>query len=102
MPETFGDQPVGSAVLTCPFQKARPPHWIEIELQGEDGKGIAYEEYLITLPSGRQLRGLLDEHGFARVDAIEDAGECTITFPELDTDAWLFKESLGPRAQDNA
>jgi hypothetical protein len=84
------------------LKKDRPPHWIEIELLGEDGQGIAYEEYLLTLPSGRQLGGMLDEHGYARVDSIEDSGECVITFPDLDTEAWQFTESLGPQAQEHA
>ncbi len=61
--------------------------WIEIELLGEDGKGIASEKYRVELPDGSVREGALDSRGFARVDGI-DPGTCSVTFPALDKDAW--------------
>jgi hypothetical protein len=61
--------------------------WIEIELVGEDGKGIPGEQYRITMPDGTVHNGTLDEKGCARVEGM-DPGTCKVTFPELDKDAW--------------
>jgi type VI secretion system secreted protein VgrG len=63
-------------------------HWIEIELQDEDGNPIPGQPYRITLPDGVTVAdGTLDEKGYARVDNI-DAGTCQVTFPNLDKDTW--------------
>jgi len=62
--------------------------WIEIELVDEDDNPIPGERYKVTLPDGKTVaEGTLDENGFARVDGI-DPGNCKITFPSLDKDAW--------------
>jgi len=62
--------------------------WIEIELVDEDDNPIPGERYKVTLPDGKTVaEGTLDENGFARVDGI-DPGNCKITFPNLDKDAW--------------
>jgi hypothetical protein len=34
-----------------------------------------------------EISGTLDENGFARVEGI-DPGQCKVTFPDLDKDAW--------------
>jgi type VI secretion system secreted protein VgrG len=66
-------------------------HWIEIELEDEDGNPIPGEPYSITLPDGSTVAdGTLDEKGTARVDHI-DAGTCKVTFPRLDQEAWKSK-----------
>jgi hypothetical protein len=92
MPETFNDQPVGSAVQSCPQAQStpqpKPVHWIEIQLVGLDARPVSWEEYEITLPTGAKVRGYVDGRGRARVDNIADAGTCQITFPRLDKDAW--------------
>lgn len=89
MAETFGTGTVGSPVLDCPRQqKPKPVHWIEIKLIGEDGNPIPWEEYRIQLPDGQVVRGYLDENGLARVDNIENPGQCTVTFVDLDKEAW--------------
>ncbi|MEM1432645.1 MAG: hypothetical protein AAGG11_01170 [Pseudomonadota bacterium] len=64
-----------------------PEGWIEVEMVGEDGSPIAGERYEITVPDGRVASGTLDGNGFARVEGFEP-GECKITFPDLDKDAW--------------
>jgi type VI secretion system secreted protein VgrG len=63
-------------------------HWIEIQLNDEDGKPVPGEAYKVTLPDGTTVAdGTLDDKGFARVDNI-DPGTCQVTFPNLDKDAW--------------
>jgi len=68
-------------------EKKKKTSWIEIELVGEDDKPIPGEAYRITLPDGTTGEGTLDDKGFARVDGI-DSGNCQITFPNLDQEAW--------------
>lgn len=63
-------------------------HWIEIELIGEDDRPVANETYRITLPDGSVTTGRLDSNGRARVDGLAQAGQCQITFPNLDESAW--------------
>lgn len=74
-------------VASCPLRE-RPPHWIEIELVGEDGQPIAWERYEITTPDMTVHAGFLDQHGKARVDGIADPGQCLVGFPDLDAAAW--------------
>jgi len=61
--------------------------WIEIELVDEEDNPVPGEKYEITLPDDTVAKGTLDPSGFARVENILP-GECKITFPELDKDAW--------------
>jgi hypothetical protein len=51
------------------------------------------------MPDKTVKEGTLNEKGWARVDGIKDAGQCKITFPNLDKEAWDFVKSLGARAQ---
>lgn len=61
--------------------------WVEIELVGMDGGPIPNELYRIVLPDGSAVEGHLNERGRARVLGI-DPGTCTVTFPDLDMEAW--------------
>ena len=61
--------------------------WIEIELVDEEGQPVPGTKYKITTPDGQVKQGQLNSQGVARVDSI-NPGNCTITFPELDKDAW--------------
>lgn len=61
--------------------------WVEVELLGEDGVGIAGEAFLIVTPEGREVRGKTDACGRARVEDIAP-GQCRISFPRLDKEAW--------------
>jgi hypothetical protein len=72
---------VGTAVQSCRLV------WIEIELVDEEDQPVPGEEYRIELPGGKTVSGSLDFEGFAHIDGIE-RGNCKITFPNLDGDAW--------------
>lgn len=62
-------------------------NWIEIVLVDMDDKPVPNIRYLITLPSGKVKEGKLNEHGKAKYEQI-GPGKCTISFPDLDKDAW--------------
>lgn len=68
--------------------KLRMRTFVEFQLIGEDGNGIGYEEYAITLPGGKVITGELDATGLVRVDGIP-AGTCQLSFPKLDKEAWV-------------
>jgi len=76
------------AQRTAGQRPGREIHWIEIEVVGEDGVGVANVEYLIVTPDQRQHRGVTDRDGRARLERI-DAGECQVSFPKLDQEAWV-------------
>ena len=61
--------------------------WIEIELVDETGRPIAGERVDVTLPNGQIRRGTTGSNGVLRIAAI-DPGQCQISFPRLDADAW--------------
>lgn len=89
MSDSFGAAPVGSAVQPCPASdEPRKTFWIEIELLGEDNRPIPWERYAAALPDGNKVEGYLDDKGLARIDQITAAGECMVSFPDLDKDAW--------------
>ena len=64
------------------------PHWIEVQLIGEDDEGQANVRCEITLGSGRKVVGMTDRFGLFRVEGIESTRDCTIRFPDLDAEAW--------------
>ena len=61
--------------------------WVEIELVDEDGKPVPGERYRVETPDGKVAEGTLDEKGFARINRVKP-GNCKVTFPKLDKDAW--------------
>jgi hypothetical protein len=96
---TFGDVPVGSALVVCPSRKSQAPaNWIEIEFVGEDDRPIPWEEYLVMLPDGTAAKGYLDGDGFARLEGITQGGVCIISFPALDEQAWTYVQTLPMKA----
>ncbi len=69
-------------------QKKEKKDWIEIILVDMDGKPVPNVRYKITPPAGDPPQeGRLNEHGQAGYYKIE-SGDCKITFPDLDKDAW--------------
>ena len=75
------DREVGSAVQPCRLV------WIEIELVDEKNKPVPEERYRIEQPDGSLVEGSLDSQGRARHEGLVP-GNCQITFPNLDKDAW--------------
>jgi hypothetical protein len=94
--QNMSPAPAGSPTQSC--GSASTPdipisdktHWIAIELVDELGKHVPYEDYRITLPDGSTVEGTLDKRGRAKLTGI-DAGNCKISFPNLDTDLWKKK-----------
>lgn len=83
------EQPFDPVVQPCQdAAQPKPQHWLEIELLGEDDKGIPYEPFLVCLPDGQEVQGYLDGAGLARLDGIATAGTCKISFPDRDKDTW--------------
>ncbi|MFN0100770.1 MAG: hypothetical protein ACKV2U_01640 [Bryobacteraceae bacterium] len=89
MSDSFNDHAVDGVIQKCPLHApAAETHWIEIELIGEDDGPIPWEEYVVELPSGRHIRGFLDERGVGRLERLEETGTCRVSFPKIDRDAW--------------
>jgi hypothetical protein len=80
--------PIEEAAPASARQARAPLTWIEIRLIGEDDLPIPNERYRVLLPDGSTREGRLDDKGKARVDGI-DPGECEVTFPTLDEEAWV-------------
>lgn len=83
---SFGARPVGSAVTPCPYAHG---FYIEIEMVDADNRPVAGAAYRITLPDGATaVKGTLDGEGRALVSGLTSKGQCRVSFPELDDDAW--------------
>ena len=61
--------------------------WVAFALTDEQGNPVAGERYQVTLPNGTVQQGQLDTQGQAKIEGIE-AGNCLISFPDLDTNDW--------------
>lgn len=80
------EQKSGSGVAGQDTQECRKA-WIEIKLLGDDGEGVKDEQYQIVTPDGASHKGKTDARGRARLEGI-DPGTCTISFVNLDEEAW--------------
>lgn len=88
---------MGAVVAGCPAATA-VKHWIELEVVGEDGVGIAGLEYHVELPDGAIARGYLSADGFARIQGVPAGGLAKVRFPELDGEAWRWVEQTTAKA----
>ena len=70
-----------------PPEPKTPKTWVEFRLIDMEGNPVANMHYTVVLPGGAAEDGWLDSSGSVRFNGI-DPGECTITFPDLDRDAW--------------
>ena len=77
----------GGAATLAPIVGDQTKTFIEIEMVDDKGRPVPDLAYRIEAPDGKQYEGTLDADGKARVDDIEP-GNCRITFPDLDKDAW--------------
>lgn len=77
-------------VQTSATGSAQPSelHWVEVELLGEDGRGVAGELCKITLPNGKKLIRRTDAQGLIRLASLAEAGDCKFSFLDLDATAW--------------
>jgi len=62
--------------------------WIELEMVDEEDKGVPGVRYEVTLPDGSVAGGTTDAKGLARIEGFEKGGDCKVTFPDLDQEAW--------------
>ena len=63
--------------------------WIEIELVDEADAPVPGMAYRVELPDGSVSEGVLDDKGLARIEGfVKGSGQCKVTFPSLDKEAW--------------
>jgi len=84
----YGSTPVKAHKPKSDEDDEKKKSWIGIELVDEEDQPVAGEKYEITLPDDSVAKGTLDQNGFARVEGLEAAVTCKVTFPNLDKDAW--------------
>ena len=87
-PPSEEKEPTPPPVAPVEKKQEEKKDWIEIILVDMDGKPVPNARYKITPPGGgAPQEGRLNEHGQAGLYQLEP-GECKITFPDLDKDAW--------------
>jgi hypothetical protein len=72
-----------SSVKSCPLART----WVEFVLLDMEGNPVSGQRYKVGLPDGTTRQGTLDATGTVRVEGIRH-GTCTISFVDLDQDAW--------------
>lgn len=77
------------SVQTKPFKSdPKKKSWIEIHMVDEAKKPVTGQPFRVTMSDGETVaEGCLDQNGLARIEGI-DPGNCKVTFPRLDKDAW--------------
>ncbi len=66
--------------------------WVEIRLLDGQKDAVPDIQYRVQLPDASVREGKLDSNGCARFDGIV-AGQCVVTFPELDEQSWWYDSS---------
>jgi hypothetical protein len=61
--------------------------FVEVKLVDDDGAPVPGQRYQVEFPDGRVETGTLDEDGAAFFEGVPQ-GDCEITFPDLDANAW--------------
>lgn len=92
------DPSLGTAAVTLMrLAKAEPiqdeDFSIAIELIGEDDEPLAGVRYRLELPDGKISEGVTGADGQAFLWGLTKPGDCKLTFPDLDTEAWESVES---------
>lgn len=62
--------------------------WVEVQLVDLAGEPVANERCRITLTDGTVRETKTNYRGRVKFDGLETPGNCEVTFPDLDTDAW--------------
>jgi hypothetical protein len=77
-----------SAVICPPPPGPMPTFtFVEFELVDMNGEPCPGEPCRVTLADGTLVETLLDDKGKLRIEGVVK-GDCKITFPELDSEAW--------------
>ncbi len=84
LPQDYEDEPEQRPQES---EVAETKTWVEIQMVGADDRPISGERYEVVLPGGERKTGTTDAAGKARFSGI-DPGSCTVSFPDLDEDAW--------------
>jgi len=79
---------IGGSESPAATEEKTEQHFIEIELQDDDGTPIPDEPFEVELADGSIISGRLDENGTARVEGIPDPGSAKIHFPRMDSDEY--------------
>ena len=61
--------------------------WVAIQLVDLANQPVPNQRYRLRLSGGQIKEGKLDRQGSARVEDIQE-GECSVSFPDLDEEAW--------------
>jgi hypothetical protein len=85
-----GSEPVKPFKPTEEDEENEEKSWIEIEMVDEEDNPVPGMKYKVTLSDETVAEGTLDGKGFARLEGIPK-GNCKVTFPELDKEAWEKK-----------
>ncbi len=90
-PDTFVGESGGGAPNSFLSQFLKEKTFVEFQLLNERDEPIANEPYVLTLPDGTLMTGVLDAKGFVHVANIP-RGSCNIKFPRLE-DTEIFDGS---------
>lgn len=78
---TFDCQKIKSQSITVDLP------WLELELKKQDGKPVANEEYVLTLPDGKTVIGYLDKNGYAKI-RVPNKDKCKVVFTNYPGADW--------------
>ncbi len=73
-----------SGIVGCPLSGNA---WVEIQLVGDEDAPIRDMECIVTDAKDKQHKGKTDASGILQITGMA-RGECKVTFPKLDKDAW--------------
>lgn len=96
MADDFGNNEIGNPIHQCPSGEVRP-YWLEIEMVDEADEPAQYIHYRVVTPGGEEIKGYLDDKGWARLNGLKESGEYRIAFPDLDREAWGYIECTAAR-----
>jgi hypothetical protein len=94
--DDFSGNDIGAPIQSCPEPESS--HWLEIEMLDEDDQPAQFIEYRVTTPGGENIKGYLDDSGWARLSGLKQGGQYQIAFPELDMEAWDYIGAAGARS----
>lgn len=73
--------------VICPAPPSETIPFVEFELVDMAGRPVAGERYRVTFSDGTSQEGNLGDDGLIRYEGMPE-GDCVITFPDLDGEAW--------------